>query len=316
MMTLLVIREHVRQIYNKYQQYLAPGLKFILVLSSLIIISLNAGFSQTFNNPIIMVIVALVCAFLALNIDILIILLIILVHLYALSPEIALTAFLIILVMYLLYFRYTLKDALVIILLPALFFIKIPYIIPLVLGLTSTPISIISIAFGTIIYFILSFVSNNSVLISNMSSDSGVTKMTMVLDSVLKNKLFILTFVSLSLILVIVYIIRRWSINHAPLLAIIAGGAANVVIMLVGYLAFDLSGIMSIGSMIVGSVISVGITYILQFVALSVDYSRTEYAQFEDDEYFYFVKAVPKIKVAVPEVNVKRINVQRTKKRR
>jgi hypothetical protein len=40
----------------------------------------------------------------------------------------------------------------------------------------------------------------------------------------------------------------------------------------------------------------------------SVDYTRTEYLQFEDDEYYYYVKAVPKAAVAIPEKTVKRIN--------
>ena len=35
--------------------------------------------------------------------------------------------------------------------------------------------------------------------------------------------------------------------------------------------------------------------------------SRTENIQFEDDEYYYYVKAVPKVGVAVPEKKVKRI---------
>ena len=52
----------------------------------------------------------------------------------------------------------------------------------------------------------------------------------------------------------------------------------------------------------------------MQFFVFSVDYSRTEHTQFEDDEYYYYVKAVPKMNVAAPEMNVKRINAQRRKK--
>ena len=33
-----------------------------------------------------------------------------------------------------------------------------------------------------------------------------------------------------------------------------------------------------------------------------------EYTQFEDDDYYYYVKAVPKIKIAAPKKDVKRIN--------
>ena len=40
----------------------------------------------------------------------------------------------------------------------------------------------------------------------------------------------------------------------------------------------------------------------------SVDYSRSENLQFEDDEYYYYVKAVPKLSVTRSEKTVKRIN--------
>ena len=40
----------------------------------------------------------------------------------------------------------------------------------------------------------------------------------------------------------------------------------------------------------------------------TVDYARSENLQYEDDEYYYYVKAVPKISVSTPEKTVKRIN--------
>ena len=46
----------------------------------------------------------------------------------------------------------------------------------------------------------------------------------------------------------------------------------------------------------------------IEFFAFPVDYSRTEYLQFEDDEYYYYVKAVPKLTVAAPKKTVKKIN--------
>ena len=48
----------------------------------------------------------------------------------------------------------------------------------------------------------------------------------------------------------------------------------------------------------------------------SLDYSRTEYVQFEDDEYYYYVKAVPKISIAVPQKKVKKINAQKAPQRK
>ena len=49
------------------------------------------------------------------------------------------------------------------------------------------------------------------------------------------------------------------------------------------------------------------------------DYSRTERLEYEDDEYYYYVKAVPKATVATSERSIKKINaepVKEEKKRR
>ena len=47
----------------------------------------------------------------------------------------------------------------------------------------------------------------------------------------------------------------------------------------------------------------------LEFFVFNVDYSRTEHVQFEDDEYYYYVKAVPKNTVTAPQKRVKTIRV-------
>ena len=70
-------------------------------------------------------------------------------------------------------------------------------------------------------------------------------------------------------------------------------------------LAYDTH--ISIGLLIVGMVISLLIAKVLQFFCFNVDYSRTEYVQFEDDEYYYYVKAVPKNSVAQAKKKVKKI---------
>ena len=50
---------------------------------------------------------------------------------------------------------------------------------------------------------------------------------------------------------------------------------------------------------------------VMQFFLFNVDYSRVERVQFEDDEYYYYVKAVPKMTFVTPERTVKKINRSR-----
>ena len=84
-----------------------------------------------------------------------------------------------------------------------------------------------------------------------------------------------------------------------------AGAAVTVVVSAAGniVLSTNISYIEIILSAVLGAVTGL----VLELLFFSVDYSRTENIQFEDDEYYYYVKAVPKVGVAVPEKKVKRI---------
>ena len=48
--------------------------------------------------------------------------------------------------------------------------------------------------------------------------------------------------------------------------------------------------------------------FVLKFLFFNVDYTRVERVQFEDDEYYYYVKAVPKISVTQSKKQIKQFN--------
>ena len=86
-----------------------------------------------------------------------------------------------------------------------------------------------------------------------------------------------------------------------------------MAIIFIGDMRFDLP--VSAGSMILGIILSVLAALIYQFFVFAVDYTRTEYLQYEDDEYYYYVKAVPKIAVSAPDVKVQKIYSRRNVRR-
>ena len=77
----------------------------------------------------------------------------------------------------------------------------------------------------------------------------------------------------------------------------------NTVVLLVGDLYYEIN--LSVGSVLLGSLLAIAVAKVIEFFRFCVDYSRTEKVQFEDDEYYYYVKAVPKMYVAEKEKQVK-----------
>lgn len=139
-----------------------------------------------------------------------------------------------------------------------------------------------------------------------MDTEDIITKVRYIVDGLLNNKEMLLTIFAFAVTIMIVYLIKRMSINYAWTIAMIVGAIVDVMILLVGDLMFDTN--VSIIGIIIGTVFSMLIAKVVEFFAFHVDYSRVEKVQFEDDEYYYYVKAVPKITVATPSKTVKRIN--------
>ena len=234
-----------------------------------------------------------------------------LLHLYALSIECAAIGLVLFLVLFLLYFRFSPKDTLAVILTPICTAMGIPYVVPLTMGLVGTPASAVSVACGVIVSSFIKHMSDSATAISSMETEDMAAKFRFVIDGLINNKEMILMIVAFSVTVILVYFIKRLAIDYAWTIAIAAGALADMMILLVGDLVFDTNG--SIAMLIVGTIVSVLAAKVVEFFVFSVDYSRTEKVQFEDDEYYYYVKAIPKINVAAPSRTVKKINSHKRK---
>ena len=228
---------------------------------------------------------------------------------YALSLECAVVTLVLLLVLFLLYFRFSPKDTIVVLLTPMSFILGIPYVMPLAMGLLGSPASAVSVGCGVIVTFFIRNIADGSSTFSAMEAEDMASRFRYIIDGFISNKGMILTIVAFTATIIIVYLIRRLSVDYAWTIAIIAGALADVMILLVGDLIFDTN--VSILGLIIGTVVSGLLAKVIEFFAFHVDYSRTEKVQFEDDEYYYYVKAVPKITVSAPSRTVKKINTAR-----
>lgn len=313
MTQLLLAKETLKTFVGKNEVYLKPLGKFLLALAAFVMINSSTGYMERINNMSVVLVLSLMCSFLPINFIIVCAAAFILLHMYALSMECALVALILFLILALVYFRFAPKDAVIVLLLPMCFYLKIPYVIPICAGLLATPVSAAAVACGVIVYYMVSYVSGNVSGLSAFEAEDMSGRFRYVVDGFLKNKTMAVVLVAFSLTVIIVYLIRRLSIDHSWTIAIIAGIITQTVVLLLGALLMDAE--VSAAGIIVGSIVSAGIAMIVEFLMFQMDYSRTEIVQFEDDEYYYYVKAVPKVVLSKPEKTVKKINTQRKKKR-
>jgi len=305
---LLEFREKLKQVYIKTEFLLIPFMKFLLAFVTLLTLNKKLGYMTRLDNIAIVLIVALMCSFLPNSCIILFAALFSLLHIYALSMEAAFVVLCVYLVMFLLFFRFSPKDTLVVVLTPLLCVMKIPYVIPLAVGLICGPASIVSVGCGVCVYYLLDTVISSAPTINAMGEEEATAKLRLVIDAILGNKFMLVMVVAFALTVLVVYLIRRMSVDHSWTIAMVAGTMTDIVILLIGDLLYDTN--ISVVSVLLGSVLALAVGKLIEFFRFCVDYSRTEKVQFEDDEYYYYVKAVPKMTVSVSTKTVKKINSQ------
>lgn len=313
MTSLLVAKQYIKNFIAKYEVYLLPLGKLILALTVLIMINAKIGYMSELDNISIVLIAALMCSFMPANFIIIVAAIFVIAHLYAIAMECAIVVLAVFLIMFLLYFRFSPKDTMVVVLTPLCFILKIPYVIPLTMGLVGTPVSIVSVACGVTVHYMITYLSDNATTLSGMAAEDMATKFRYVIDGILNNQTMIVTIAAFSITIIVVYLIRRMAIDHSWTIGMVAGALINIMILLLGDLILDTK--VSVLGSIFGTLVSIAIVKVVEFFVFHVDYSRAETVRFEDDEYYYYVKAVPKITVAAPSRTVKKINSPKKRSR-
>ena len=308
MTTLLEIKERIRGFCSKYEVYLVPVIKSILAFLTFFMIRLRLGYMTRINSMTLLLVLALSCALLPVNTIVLIAALLVLLHLYSLSLAACAVCFLVMIVLFLLYFRLLPKKGYYAVLTPLAFIFQVPYVMPIVIGLLDdNPVSVLAMVCGGIMYYLLSGIAVNASAIAEMTEDDSIiTKFAEVLNQFVGNREMIAMLAILAVTALIVWSIRRLAVDHAWTIAIATGCLLQFVLCLICDLPLNLPANMLLVFAAVLASAAVGL--ILQFFFFNLDYTRTERVQFEDDEYYYYVKAIPKIYVANTEKKVQKFS--------
>ena len=309
MRSLLEFRDKIKYYYRTYEFVILPTLKFMLAYLAICCVNGALGYMASVDSVGIVLIASLLCSFMPTGCIVFVVSIFSLLHMYALSMEVALVGVCLYLILLLLFMRFDSRHMLLVVLTAVLAAMKIPYVIPLAAGLLATPAAAVSVSCGLAVYSLINGISVNAAVINGMGSGEEMAKVRLVLDSLLKNSELHVLIVAFTITIIVVYLIRRQSVDYSWSIAMVAGTIVNTVVILIGALIYDTD--VSLLGTIFASLLALAVAKILEFMCFCVDYSRTENVQFEDDEYYYYVKAVPKMAVPAQARTVKKINTQR-----
>ncbi len=306
MMVLLVLKERLRAFYGRFAAVVDALIKFVMSFAALMMLSKGLGFMSRLQNPLILFAIAALCAFLPYGGITFLLALVMLGHVYAASFELALLLAVFLVIIALLYYGFQPGDSYWLVLTPMAFVFDMPFVIPLLAGLSGGFLRVIPVSCGIVLYYTLAYIKQSVGELINDASVDITQKYVRILRALVSNRTMLMFLAVCAVGILVVYLLRTLSVDYAWILAIALGYVSQLVVIFAGDFLFGVS--VPLSELLFGSAAALVIAGIYHFFVFAVDYSRTEYTQFEDDDYVYYVKAVPKVVVSTPDVRVQRIN--------
>lgn len=271
---------------NPILKIVAKGLLSLLIMYS---IYFTMFISKSMSMMLIPIVLSVLSSFLPLSIMVALAFCYIAFALYKISIIVLMIYIVVLLLLYLLIFRITSDKWGILFLCVFLFIIKMPYLIPLILGVTFPP-SIFIPATASIILGRLVTVGQETVTINKGVSEqiSGANK---IIINLLANKEILLWIILIIGTIFVVSIVNRLKIRNNKEIALIVGGVFQIILLIALNFAMKLN--INVGISVVLIVLSILIAMILLWSFFPFNYKNVEYVEFYDDEYYYYVRAVP-----------------------
>ena len=319
---ILIVREGVIKYYKKFEPVITVLLRFVLGFYIFSLIH-EIGFIRPelvgyYNQLPLTILLGIAFAVLPLSLAYLLMIVDITIH-YSYNIEVAAVIFVFLICVLLFYARMAAKESILIVLTVLAFRFNMQFLIPIIAGLYFSATAIVPISIGI---FIASFSAEIAPIIATTSStvtaDLELADMITELPdafgdiySAFVNALantredWIFMAFIFTMAVLLVYVVSRMAIDFAKEIAIAFGCA----VIIFGYILGNLVGAVNVelSHVIMWTLIGGLIAEFIRLFDPVLDYQRAESVQFEDDNSYYYVRVVPKIRLTRPKRIVRRI---------
>ena len=296
MSIFLRIRKKLEDLYGRYSTIALVVLKFVFALTAFLCIRAATGYHALFSSIFVILILALLCSILPWQGTVVLSGVMIAVQSLSLGYDIGLLSCVLMLVMVLLFLRFTPEDSPAVVLQAMALYLGIPSSAAVCTGLVRSPASVVSLGSGVISYYLLRALHALPELLKNVAGNDYLERLSVFMKAIFGSSEILVNLVVLCAVSILVYAIRRQSFRRAWYWA----AAVGIAVYAAGFpAACRLLGIKTdITGTLIASFLSFVIAWIFVAFVFLGDYKASEYLQFEDDDYYYYIKAVPKKSVS------------------
>lgn len=306
MMTLLVLKSRIKNFYEKHYVVLRGIFKALVMFGALVIVTEQLNYNDFLGQYVVLAALALLCGVTPDVVSAVVLILTATAEIASVSLLLASAVFLVFIIYMLLFGRLEKRQCALILAVPLMMSVRIGFVVPVLAALFFSPVMVPAIIMGVIMnYSMLGVMNFDAAGTASGFDENALNALQYLTDSVLKDKMVIVSIITYCFGFLCIYFIRRCKMRHGSQIGILVGAIVMMAIELFSNILWDLN--MNLVSLTLQVVISMAVGYVVQFFRLTLDYHGTRKLQFEDDEYYYYVTAIPKFKVAVVDKTVTRI---------
>lgn len=278
---------------EEYAFIVHPLLKFILAYVVFSTINAQIGYNQRLDNLFIVLALSLISAVLPNMVMIVLAAVLLIIQSYSVHLFAGVFVILALVLLYIFVQRFSSKYGLLLLITPLACQLGLAPVVPVVGGLLLGPVALLPICSGTVIYSIVHIVADCAAAIHPIELKEFTSVVTPLMDGLLKSTDIVLLLIVMASVFLVTYALRRLSVAYAWYIGAVCGVVACLLLLLIG--GFFLETTLTVGSMLTGLAAALIAGLILGFFCCGLDYRETQRLQFEDDDYYYYVKAVPKV---------------------
>ncbi len=306
MTVLFVIRDKIKAIYGKTSMVIMPIIRFLVAYIAFNYINGQIGYDTRLLQLPVVVVLAAISALLPSYVTVLIAAVMTVLHIFAAAPLLSLIFLLLLAVLYFFMARFASRYALVVLFMPILAHYNLLPLAPLVLGLIASPTAVFAVIPGVMLITIARAIKDAILMsTSSMALQDLLPLYVYIVKQLTSDRDMMLMIIVSVCVLLATWAIRRIRMPHVILISVLTGMVMNIALSIVGNTVMGLTW--DTRTVVIGTIISGIIALVIQFFRYLLDYSTVEHVQFEDDDYYYYVTAVPKLKVTSPEKSVVKI---------
>ena len=183
-----------------------------------------------------------------------------------------------------------------------LYRLSVPYAAPMMAGLFGDYHEVTTVISGSAIAYYMKSVHDAVPTLSETGNSTGGLD---ILSSMVGNSGFYFFMAAMVTMFLVVTTVRNIRSSHSWILAVMLGVLSEALIMSGGEIFFGQGP--GAATLFFGNVFTAVVGFLAALFFQNLDYTRVERVQFEDDDYYYYVTAVPKVHISEEDKEIKRI---------